>query len=141
MQLYKLCDRGMTQQEFEARAIEVSSKEFDAINMVYMNSDLDKDEFCKMWCKMNASRVKAYKQEQKTKQELEDLSWDIAMVRMACQNLTCEQYGSLGVSFFKKSEIATLRFAGIEMEDKSGYVARFLTVSEVLNKVNNFLAA
>ena len=48
----------MTQREFETRVnMEVSSKEFDSINEVYMNCDLDKDEFCKMWVKMNKSRV------------------------------------------------------------------------------------
>ncbi len=54
----------MTHNEFEIRTmVNVSSQEFSAINEVYMNSDLDKDEFCKMWCKMNASRVKAAKVE------------------------------------------------------------------------------
>ena len=48
----------MTQQEFTQRVnVEVSNKEFEAINEVYMNSDLDKDEFCKMWVKMNKTRV------------------------------------------------------------------------------------
>ena len=54
----------MTQQEFFNRTgVEVSNNEFWAINEVYNNSDLDKDEFCKMWCKMNQSRVKAAKVE------------------------------------------------------------------------------
>ena len=48
----------MLHSEFIQRTgVEVSNYEFDAINEVYMNSDLDKDEFCKMWCKMNKSRV------------------------------------------------------------------------------------
>lgn len=42
----------MMQQEFEARVKKtVSYKEFLSINEVYMNSDLDKDEFCKEWVK------------------------------------------------------------------------------------------
>ena len=50
----------MTKQEFKNRThVEVSDNEFEAINIVYEESDLQKDEFCKMWCKMNASRVKA----------------------------------------------------------------------------------
>ena len=49
----------MTKLEFINRTlVEVSEKEFDAINEVYMNSELDKDEFCKMWMKMNKTRVK-----------------------------------------------------------------------------------
>lgn len=49
----------MTKQEFTQRVkVEVSDIEYNAIEMVYMHSDVDKDEFCKMWCKMNANRVK-----------------------------------------------------------------------------------
>lgn len=56
----------MLQQEFfERTGVEVSNYEFDAIQEVYMNSDLDKDEFCKVWCKMNASRVKRAKAEKR----------------------------------------------------------------------------
>jgi len=48
----------MTQQEFFNRTgVEVSNDEFFAIHEVYCNSELDKDEFCKMWCKMNKTRV------------------------------------------------------------------------------------
>ena len=48
----------MTQQEFTQRVnVEVSNSEFEAINVVYMNSELDKDEFCKMWVKMNKTRI------------------------------------------------------------------------------------
>lgn len=48
----------MTHAEFFNRTnVTVSSEEFDAINTVYMASDLDKDAFCKMWCKMNYKRV------------------------------------------------------------------------------------
>lgn len=54
----------MTRQEFETRvAVKVSDKEFSAINEVYMNSEVDKDEFCKMWVKMNSKRVKDAKVE------------------------------------------------------------------------------
>lgn len=54
----------MTQQEFENRVeMTVSASEFIAINEVYMNSDLDKDAFCKMWVKINRNRVKAAKEQ------------------------------------------------------------------------------
>lgn len=74
----------MTQQEFETRAIPVTSKEFESINEVYMNSELDKDAFCKAWCKMNNSRVKAYKENKKNKEieannksKVADLYWTL----------------------------------------------------------------
>lgn len=60
----------MTKQEFEARVeMKVDEREFDAINVVYMNSDLEKDEFCKMWKKMNAKRISVYLKAEKEKQE------------------------------------------------------------------------
>ena len=49
--------------------VEVSNNEFWAINEVYNNSDLNKDEFCKMWCKMNKSRVELAKMELKRRQK------------------------------------------------------------------------
>ena len=62
----KILLRDMLHSEFIQRTgVEVSNYEFDAINEVYMNSDLDKDEFCKVWCKMNASRVNRAKAEKK----------------------------------------------------------------------------
>ena len=60
----------MTQQEFfERTMVKVSNDEFLAIVTVYNNSDLGKDEFCKMWCKMNKSRVTAAKVDHKWAQK------------------------------------------------------------------------
>lgn len=54
----------MTRNEFIQRTqVDVSEKEYAAIEVVYMASDLDKDEFCKMWRKMNATRVQNAKME------------------------------------------------------------------------------
>lgn len=42
----------MTQKEFQDRVkMQVSAQEYAAIEVVYMNSDLEKDEFCKIWKK------------------------------------------------------------------------------------------
>lgn len=55
----------MLQQEFEERVkMPVQTWEFEAINVVYNNSDLDKDEFCKIWVSMNKTRVQQYKKQQ-----------------------------------------------------------------------------
>ena len=62
----------MTQQEFTQRTmVEVSVEEYSAIETVYMNSDLDKDEFCKMWRKMNKTRVQNAIVERKIQQREE----------------------------------------------------------------------
>lgn len=64
----------MNQKEFEDRTqVKVSFQEYQAIEIVYMECDLDKDEFCKMWCQMNASRVKKAQDEAKAKEEEECL--------------------------------------------------------------------
>lgn len=56
----------MTQKEFQDRVkMQVSAGEYTAIEVVYMNSDLEKDEFCKMWAKMNAKRIAAYRKAEK----------------------------------------------------------------------------
>lgn len=60
----------MLQQEFQDRVkMQVSAQEYAAIEVVYMNSDLEKDEFCKMQAKMNAKRIAAYRKAEKEKQE------------------------------------------------------------------------
>ena len=45
----------------ERTGVYVSIAEFDAIVEFYNNSDVDKDEFCKLWAKMNFVRVKEAK--------------------------------------------------------------------------------
>lgn len=72
----------MTQQEFTSRTlVEVSTEEFWAINEVYNHCNLDKDEFCKLWRKMNASRVAEAKAQAKAQAEQERTAgklWRIA---------------------------------------------------------------
>jgi hypothetical protein len=71
----------MTQQEFTQRTqVEVSMKEFDYIHEMYMNNDMDKDEFCKMWVKMNKTRVERAKAEKKAaerKQKVREILWTV----------------------------------------------------------------
>ena len=55
----------------ERVGMEVSSSEFEIINNMYMLADVDKDEFCKLWAKMNFARIKTAK-EQKAKEEKEE---------------------------------------------------------------------
>lgn len=60
----------MTQKEFQDRVkMQVSVDEYAAIVVVYMESDLKKDDFCKMWAKMNAKRIAAYRKAEEEKRE------------------------------------------------------------------------
>lgn len=77
--------------EFENRVkMTVSTKEFDAINEVYMNSDLDKDEFCKMWVKMNAKRVAKSVEEKKMQETINQLKDDLFEVKCCLEHLDSE---------------------------------------------------
>lgn len=70
---YQLKKEIVRQFEFEEKVkMQVSQKEYEAIELVYLNSDLGKDEFCRMWVKMNKSRVEKAKEEAKKKREAEE---------------------------------------------------------------------
>lgn len=59
----------MMKQEFEELVgLPVSQEEYDAIEIVYNNSDVDKYKFTDYWTKMNISRIDAYKKEQRRKE-------------------------------------------------------------------------
>lgn len=48
----------MLYSEFEEKTgVSVSAEEFETINNMYMQSDCNKDDFCKLWAKMNHKRV------------------------------------------------------------------------------------
>lgn len=48
----------MTQKEFEDRTgIKLTEEEFDYIHAVYLNTSMNKDEFCKEWKKYGDSRI------------------------------------------------------------------------------------
>lgn len=60
----------------------VSPVEYNAIEVIYINADenVTKDEFCKMWAKMNRNRIKAYIEKRKKQEELsalKDKCWAI----------------------------------------------------------------
>lgn len=108
----------MTKQEFEVRAkIEVTEQEYySVIEPMYMSSDVDKDEFCAMWRKMNHKRVKLYladqlkrKQERERKDRLFDLKWKIECLPM-------EKKGTLAVLYCTEKQMQDLKDVGIETE-------------------------
>lgn len=108
----------MLQKEFEDRTgVKVTTDEYLAIDTVYMASDLDKDEFCKMWCKMNASRIKAAKKEQaENKAKQKETSRLFGIIRKPEKerhyNIAEEP---LTVCFLGKSDVDFLQKLGIQM--------------------------
>lgn len=125
----------MLQNEFQTRTkVNVSVEEFDAINVVYMNSDLDKDEFCKMWCKMNASRVRAAKTEAlkaAIEAQRKDKAWEIFSILFSVKHI------ANAIDILTKGQIKFLVANGIELSCSDPY-GRVLYFSnwDIAYKVN-----
>ena len=137
----------MTQIEFFNRTgVEVSPKEFQSIHEVYCDSDLDKDSFCKMWVKMNASRVAKAKADAQAKaQELaqHDFIWDLIMQYGSISTCSDEMHKTLAVNVLNEKQIQTLEKMGIDMREPDyGYGVRFFKrMSTVLYEIDKILQA
>ena len=126
----------MTQQEFTQRVnVEVSNKEFEAINEVYMNSDLDKDEFCKMWVKMNKTRVQNAKVERMIKAK--DEAYRDALYKFYIKNNDVNEFMTL-ICYVKIStyEVQAMSYAGIKVANEDGH-AKYL--SDIRYEIGKFL--
>ena len=133
----------MTRQEFETRTLvmNVSDYEFDAIHAVYMASDLDKDEFCKMWCKMNASRVARAKEEAKKAEKMEELK-DMVREIIAKRYLSSFDWRKNAIDNLTNREIGVLARVGIQVEaPKDPYgVSFYRTTIDVWYDMDRFIA-
>ena len=126
----------MTQQEFTQRVnVEVSNKEFEAINEVYMNSDLDKDEFCKMWVKMNKTRVQNAKVDRMFKAK--DEAYRDALHKFYTKNDDVNEFMT-PICYVKIStyEVQAMRYAGIKLANEDGR-AKYL--SDIRYEIGKFL--
>ena len=126
----------MTQQEFTQRVnVEVSNKEFEAINEVYMNSDLDKDEFCKMWVKMNKTRVQNAKVERMIKAK--DEAYRDALHKFYTKNDDVNEFMN-PICYVKIStyEVQAMSYAGIKVANEDGR-AKYL--SDIRYEIGKFL--
>lgn len=126
----------MTQQEFTKRTkVEVNTNEFEAIHVVYMASDLDKDEFCKVWCKMNKSRVEKARADRMLLART--YAYQDALYKFYVKNNTLESYTTpISYSKITEFEIRALSFAGIVVADEYGTV-KFM--SQVCYEIGEYL--
>lgn len=130
----------MTQYEFQSRVqMNVSTEEYSHIEAVYMSSDLDKDEFCKLWVKMNHKRVSDAKAEQKRLEEEQAKREKGFEILFANDGITFEQGCTLADNFFNKTQKKFFQSIGIEMEDKSSCVPMFKQTSTVLYELKVYL--
>ena len=96
----------MTIQEFYNRTgVEVSADEFWNIHEVYVKSELDKDEFCKMWCRMNARRVKRWADERKRREMLERRLERLTRILEKLLKVANSKYGLSQLSSFDVDDI------------------------------------
>ncbi len=127
----------MIQQEFEERVIvKVSAKEYEAIETVYMQSDLDKDEFCKLWIKMNKSRVNQAKKDKVEEEEKEKTR----TMLFELSNMPQEKdFSLLADNYYNKKSKKVMESVGITMQDTSNRVPIFKSVSRVVYEIKQYL--
>lgn len=127
----------MIQKEFEERVIvKVSAKEYEAIETVYMQSDLDKDEFCKLWIKMNKSRVnqaKKDKVEEEEKEKTRTMLFELSNIPQE------KDFSLLADNYYNKKSKKVMESVGITMQDTSNRVPIFKSVSRVVYEIKQYL--
>ena len=105
----------MLQQEFHDRVkMSVSAEEFEAIHAVYMYSYLDKDEFCKLWVKMNRTRVDNAKKELKERQQRR---WRINRLLKIEAKLDKAESHEVAEDVLTASDINVLESVGISIKE------------------------
>lgn len=129
----------MTIQEFQSRIqVSVDVSEFESFTTVYMQSDVDKDTFCKMWRKMNATRVMAAKGQAKKQQTIDKV---FSMVMTNPEWTDVEHYNDIAVAVLSSNDKALIESIGISLEsepDNNGF-RHFKRFRELRPEINAFL--
>lgn len=129
----------MTIQEFQSRTqVSVDVSEFESITTMYMKSDVDKDTFCKMWRKMNATRVMAAKEQVKKQQTIDKV---FSMVMTNPEWTDVEHYNDIAVVILSSKDKALIESIGISLEsepDNNGF-RHFKRFRELRPEINAFL--
>ena len=107
----------MTQREFETRVgISVSAQEYESIEVVYMASDLQKDDFCRQWAHMNRERIKKARQEEEERQKQAADHWNVAEICWRLRGRSSFVYDSPLSKFINKKEGRLLQSLGFDTE-------------------------
>lgn len=136
----------MTKQEFETRVkMQVSEKEYLAIEEVYMSSDVDKDEFCKYWSKMNHKRIASAIAKEREATQLSELKDKVFAVYEAINGICWEDASKIAEEYLTKAQKKVLALAGISLEETridgfTGYeVTDYKRVYSVSYEASKFL--
>lgn len=128
----------MTQQEFEQRVgMKVDATEYTSIEKVYMMSDVEKDEFCTLWEKMNYKRIAKAIEEQvaKLKEQMKKEQLFSILNKPYGKN----EFGKLADNFYNKSEKSLLVSIGIPMQKETNGIPYFVSVASVLVDIRKYL--
>lgn len=120
----------MTQQEFFQRTgVQLSSDEYWTINEQYNESSLNKDEYCKLWMKLNPKRVEEAKMAQKKANDA-DFLYGILMFNIGSN--WYDKSEDQMMKYTKASERKKLADIGIEITSERGVN---LTVRAARNRI------
>ncbi len=129
----------MTQQEFTQRVgMQVNADEYRAIEQVYMASDVDKDEFCKLWVRMNAQRVNAAKERAKQQEQDKKLREQLWCIVMQFGGMSFEVYQQEASAVLTVKQRKLVRRVGIQLE-LCGSISKSL--SAVIYEIKKYLKA
>lgn len=135
----------MLQSEFENIVkMTVSPAEFEAINTVYMNSDLNKWEFGALWVQMNKSRVAKAKEEAKArekKEQLNDKLWKI-IGKYGWKDFQWKEKTLCHTALTQREE-KTVEEAGLKLKEYDNYAGHYLykRMSTMLWEIRKYLKA
>lgn len=135
----------MTQKEFTERTkVEVSAEEFEVINTMYMGSSLDKDAWCKQWCKLNDLRVANAKAEMKAKAEAEALRdnvFDILDILRCATAKSSNNWDAPASAHISEKQIATLDSIGIYTMCEIDGWTHFASIRTTIHEIKQWLKA
>ena len=136
----------MRQSEFETRVhMNVTAEEYSHIEEVYMNSDLDKDEFCALWVKMNQTRVNNAKAERKAAEEEQAKQEKLRNIVEKHMNDNWEKGCKMAEDVLSSTQKKVIEGAGISLYDEriDGWTGLTIkdrkTVSTVIYEIKKYL--
>ena len=135
----------MLQSEFENIVkMTVSPAEFEAINTVYMNGDLNKYEFGALWMQINKSRVAKAKEEAKArekKEKLNDKLWNI-IGKYGWKDYQWKEK-TLCHTALTQREKKAVEEANLKLEEYNQYlgITEFKRMSTMLFEIRRYLKA
>lgn len=126
----------MTRQEFTSRTkVEVSNNEFETIHEFYMTCECDKDQFCKMWVKMNPARVKNAIIEKK--QDAREESYRNTLQKFYNKTNGIDLNTSIGWVNMTAYEVKAMSHAGIKLANDFG--SGLKTVLDIRYEIGKYL--